>query len=326
MTQPTSASTALDIVNHGRLASYLDLRGRALLQLKDDEVHNVYGQIVAMIDGDRAWRALNEMRRLAAERRVTDPTWESAVQNRMLVDLIDTGYVATQTLAIRRLIEPKASNPKGQIISIRRVLAAVRGGRGSITRECFVCHDGLPYDTAPGAAEALTAAAVEPGAMHWLETEGPLGWASADLLHEAFDALSGIPSDKRSRDDLIRLEFFEELENLLADPAFETLEAYANKFVAHSADERSRAAAGIDVTVTMDRISTCHAAIIKVFHGLVGDVFQVGTHSPLAVRTAPFKGLDKSLVATDQLPSLRRWWIAYGNAIEEHVGVMPATA
>lgn len=52
----------------------------------------------------------------------------------------------------------------------------------------------------------------------------------------------------------------------------------------------------------MDPISTCHAAIIKVFHALVGDVFQVGTHSPVAMRGAPFKGLDRPLVVTDQLP------------------------
>lgn len=323
MTATIHTSAGLDIVSHNRLAGYLDLRSRALLQLKDDEVHNVHGQITAMMDGDRTWRALNEMRRLAAERRTMDPTWESAVQNSMIVDFINTGYVATQTLAIRRLVEQKASNPRGQIISIRRVLAAVKGARGFISRECFVCHDGLPYDTAPGAVEALTAAADEPDGVHWLDTEGPQGWAAADLLHEAFDALSGIGPARRSRDDLIRMEFFDDLEVSLANPAFETLEAYANKFVAHSADERSRAEAGAEIIVTMDRISKCHEAIIKVFHRLVFDVFQVGIHSPVVFRGEPFKGLDKPLIATDQLSALRQWWIAYGNAVEEHVGVMP---
>jgi hypothetical protein len=322
MTDPTTTSASLDVVNRGRLSAYLELRSRALLQLKGDEIHSVYGQITAMIDGDRAWRALNEMRRMAAERRATDGTWASAIQNGMLADFVDTGYVATQALAIRRLIEQKASNPKGQIISIRRVLAAVKGGRGSITRECFVCHDGLPYDTKPGAAQALAAAASDPEDIHWIETEGPGGWAAAELLHEEFDGLSGVPVNKRSRDDLIRMEVFDELEALLADPAFGILETYANKFVAHSADERSRAEAGSDVILTMDRISTCHEAIIRVFHRLVGDVFQVGTHSPVAVRSEPFKHLDRPLIATDQMSALRQWWIEYGNALEEHVGVL----
>ena len=324
MSTPPSAPDPNDVVNRKRLVSYMDLRKRALVQLKDDSVHNIYKQIIAMMDGDRTWRALNEMRRLADERRADDATWQSSAQNGMLTDFMDTGYVATQALAIRRLLEERSSNPQGQIISIRRVLAGVKGGRGFITRECFVCHDGLPYDAAPGAAKALEVAAEKPDEIHWLDTEGIEGWAAAGLLHEAFDALSGVSPDRRSRDDLIRMQFFEDLEALLADPAFETLEAYANKFVAHSADERSRKEAGDDIAVTMDRISTCHEAIIKVFHALVGDVFQVGTHSPVAMRSSPFIWLDKPMVATDQLPELRQWWIRHDDAIEEHVGVRSA--
>jgi len=321
-----SAPVNVDVVNHKKLARYLELRQRSLLQLKDDKVHNVYGQIVAMIDADRTWRMLNEMRRLAAERRATAPSWEAALSNGMISDFIDTGYVATQTLAIRRLLEEKQSNPKGQIISLRRVLAAVKGERGCITRENFVCHDGLPYDPAQGAAKALKAATDGRDDIHWIDTDGAEGWDMAEILHETFDAFSGVSRDKRSRTDLIRPDYFEALETLLADPAFETLEAYANKFVAHSADERSRAEAGDDVAVTMDRISTCHAAVIKVFHALVSDVFQVGTHSPLAQRSEPFRNLDKPLVATEQLSDLRRWWLAHGNAIEELVGVTGAGA
>jgi hypothetical protein len=310
-----------DVVNIKRLAAYRELRDRSLLQLKTDKVHNVYGQIVAMIDGDRTWRMLNEMRRLAADRRTEDPAWSSAVTNGMLTDFIDTGYVATQTLAIRRLLEEKQSNPKGQIISLRRVLAAVKGGRGFITRECFVCHDGLPYDPSPGRVRAMEAAAGALDEVHWVSTDGPEGWDMAEMLHAAFDSLSGVAPEKRLRDDLIRVEYFEMLEELLLDPAFETVEAYANKFVAHSADERSRKEAGDEVAVTMDRIAACHAAIIKVFNALVGEVFQVGTHSPVAQRSEPFKGLDKPLIATDQLPELRKIWMRYGNALDEHVGI-----
>lgn len=321
MSTPAPTAAAPDVVNTKRLASYLELRQRALLQLKDDEVHNVCGQIVAMIDADRTWRVLNEMRRLAADRRETDATWETAVTNGMLSYFVDTGYVATQTLAIRRLLEEKQSNPKGQIISLRRVLATVKGGRGYITRECFVCHDGLPYDPAPGASKAIESASTAGDEIDWFATEGAEAWDMAEMMHEAFDALSGVSRDKRSRDDLIRMEFLEELEALLSDPAFEILEAYANKFVAHSADERSRKEAGEDIAVTMDRIATCHAAIIKVFNALVSDVFQVGIHSPVTTRNEPFKNLDRPMVATDQLPELRQWWIKHGNGLEEHVGI-----
>lgn len=187
----------------------------------------------------------------------------------MLADFMDAGHVALQTLAIRRLLEEKQSNPRGQIISLRRVVAAVKGNRGLIMRENFVCHDGLPYDPEPGGARALASAAEKPDEMHWIATEGSEDWDMAETLHEAFDTLSGVSRDRRSRGDLIRVAYFDEMEAQLEDPAFAALEAYANNFVAHSADERSREVAGDDIDVTIERTATCNAAIIKVFHALI---------------------------------------------------------
>lgn len=321
MSTDQSSPTPIDVVNQSKLIAYCAFRERSLQQLKTDPVHNVYSQIVAMIDRDRTWRLINQTRGLARERKATDPEWRSAAQNGMLADFMDAGHVAMQTLAIRRLLEEKQSNPRGQIISLRRVVAAVKGNRSLITRENFVCHDGLPYDPAPGAARALTAAAEKPDEMHWIATKGREGWDMAETLHEAFDTLSGVSRDRRSRDDLIRVAYFDELEAQFEDPGFAALEAYANKFVAHSADERSREAAGGDIDVTIERIATCHAAIIKVFHALIADVFQVATHSPVAYRSDPFHNLDQAWVATDQLTELRQWWILYMNNLEALVGV-----
>lgn len=312
---------ALDINNTRKLEAFLEMRQAWLLQLKNDPAHSVYGQIVAMTDADRTWRLTNEMRRLAAHRHAADPSWRSAARNRPIADFMDVGFVAMQALAIRRLLEKKSSNPKGQIISLRRVLESVAGNRALITRENYVCYDGLPYDPAPGAARALKEAGADPDGFTWIAMSGPEGWDAAAERHALFDQLSGISWDRRGRQDLIRVDYFTELTARLDEPAFVTLEEYANKFVAHSADARSREDVGLDMAVTADKIAACHTAIIEVFHALIASVFFEGTHSPVVTRSDPLRDLDQPWVATDQLGELRRWWMAHMNGVEALVGV-----
>lgn len=312
---------ALDIADTRKLTAFLEMRRAWLLQLKNEPVHSVYGQIVAMVDGDRTWRLANEMRRLAAHRHAADPSWRSAARNRPIADFMDVGYVSMQALAVRRLLEKKSSNPKGQIISLRRVLESVIGNRAIITRENYVCYDGLPFDPAPGAARALKEASAEPEGFTWIAMSGSEGWTAAAERHALFDQLSGISWERRGRQDLIRAEYFAELTARLDDPASLTLEDYANKFVAHSADARSREDVGPDIAVTADKIAACHAAIIEVFHALIGSVFFEGTHSPVVARSDPLCDLDQPWVATEQLGELRRWWTNHMNGVEDLIGV-----
>lgn len=58
MSTDQSSPTPVDVVNQSKLASYREFRERSLQLLKTDPVHNVYSQIVAMIDRDRTWRLI----------------------------------------------------------------------------------------------------------------------------------------------------------------------------------------------------------------------------------------------------------------------------
>lgn len=52
------------------------------------------------------------------------------------------GYVATQVLAIRLLVDNRGED----VISLRKLLKDVRSNYVLFTRENYVCFDGLPYD------------------------------------------------------------------------------------------------------------------------------------------------------------------------------------
>ena len=158
-----------------------------------------------------------------------------------------TGFVPTQILAIRRLSDPAAQNPRRQVISLRRLVDDITKHRDLFTREMFVCFNGLPYDPEPGRKrywqEASRRVELCGGVGIWseaYETSGPEAWRHAERLHEEFDHLSGSSPELRARTERVPDEVFSRLVQLLDDPAIEKARVLANKRVAHAADPASR--------------------------------------------------------------------------------------
>jgi hypothetical protein len=89
---------------------------------------------------------VNESRRIAFEHEE-----EFATQTSWIAELLDQGFFATQFFALRKLMEPGASNPRRQVISLQRLVDDIEAHAHLFTRENFVAHDALPYD--PSAAE-----------------------------------------------------------------------------------------------------------------------------------------------------------------------------
>ena len=64
---------------------------------------------------------------------------DSALHNSLLTEALLGGHVATQILALRRLIDDGST-----VLSLRRLLKDIKQNASLITRENFVCFDGLP--------------------------------------------------------------------------------------------------------------------------------------------------------------------------------------
>jgi len=285
------------------LESFRAKRSEWLRLLEGDPVHSVSSQLSAMLWNDAAYRSFNEARRLASE---NDP---KAAIAPILAEFLDIGYVATQVLAVGKIIEFSPVDPKKSVISLRRVLDDVIANRGLITREHYVAYDGLPY--APQAVmeayhkkilSSKNAVVVE-----WRPTTGPEAWEMSERAHETFDSLSGVLSSERTPDDLVSHDVYASMKDALDDPVFADLRLLRHKIVAHAADESNRP--DELAHITLDKLARAHKIISRVAHALSGTILYAGGAGGVPVpQFDQFKYLDQRFVAPEHLNELHEFW------------------
>lgn len=251
------AADNCDVLDREELVEFRSKRDEWLHWLLHDENHAISNQISQMLWSDAVFRLVNASRREAAG---SDAGF--ATQSGIIAQALDRGYVAEQLTAFRRLNEPASKSRKRQIISLRRLLDDMRAHRHLLTREHFVCYDGLPFDT--DAVQQPTPNLDQSGvSFGWLETTGPSATNISRLQHETFDDLMDVVPSKRSRSDRIGEKFFEKLETELNNQLFTDLRDYANKLLLHAADSYSMSSVTLE-DVTLEKFWTCHRAILKV--------------------------------------------------------------
>jgi hypothetical protein len=170
-----------DVADRAQLAIYRDKRAEWLHLLNGDLDHAVWRQITAMLWNDAVFRMANEARRLSRQ-----GGYQSSARNWTLAQFMDQGFVATQTLSIRKLMEKASANPARQVVSLRRVLDDIKAHRHLISREHYVAHDGLPYDPEPGERahiERIMKRGKSGAHSEWLATTGPQAWSVARMVH-----------------------------------------------------------------------------------------------------------------------------------------------
>ena len=171
---------------HAALQSYRDKRRLWLSWIDTDEHHAIWRVLSSMVWMDVSFKVLTHLA-------INDEN--SALNNSLLGEALINGHVATQLLAIRRLMDDSSSG----IISLRRLVKDLRRNFALFTRENYVCFDGLPYDyEAVQRKEMMERAGKE---FFWGETSGPGAHGTSRMAHEQFDKLAGIDPAKRNRED-----------------------------------------------------------------------------------------------------------------------------
>ena len=117
------------------LQRYRDRRRLWLTWLHTDEHHAIWPTLHSMVWTEVAFGTLTA---LAVD------SGENALNNPLLAEALVTGHVATQVLAIRRLME---DGPKERL-SLRSLIKDLNRNAALFTRENYVCYDGSPYDYA----------------------------------------------------------------------------------------------------------------------------------------------------------------------------------
>lgn len=295
-----------DVVDQATLLEYRTHAERWIKALDDDDVNSVTSQINDMMWTDAAWRSLNEARRLGMDD-------VDAGTPGLVAALLDRGYIAGQVIAIGRLLDPSASQPKRQVNSIRRLVDDITRHKRLFTREIYVCHDGLPYDFAAIRTQelgALTGAVVQ-----WLPTAGSLAWHQSMLRQEEFDRLSETLPGARRRDDTISDAIFQGMADAFDDQVFKDILEMRHKSIAHAADDFSRStASNLRSGFSLDEFARAHYLLLGLYQAISANLLYqswLGAAVPVPQHDQ-FEGFDKPLVHAGKLADLHDFWNRHG--------------
>lgn len=255
------------------------------------EPHSIQQQFFSMIFVDLTYRI------------VTSPRQDStniAAKSGILAHLLDQGYVANQVLAIRRLLDRSSD-----VISLRRLLNDISKSRHLLTREVYVCYDGLPYDSEAWRSLPRTLETE----MWGIQSPGFGKYLGSQMRHQMFDRLSGISATSRARTDRIRGAVFDRLEDWIKTSLADRLITLSHKFFAHAADLTSRGTLEYSGIKFAD-IAEIHRALVRVERAITDQILFIAVDRDV-VPMPPlglFKGLDSPYASTDWIDKMHRQW------------------
>lgn len=289
------------------LKTYRELRCKWLDWLTHDK-HSINAQLIQMSWDYALFSAVNELRKIASENQKPNIGFNGSVSR-----LFDSGFITTQIFFIRRLIDSRPD-----VISLNRLINDIRNNLIYVTRENYICNDGLPYDADKLEDEWLIKQSEEsePKAV-WLETEGPNAWSTSKRRHNEFDALSGIKKDARNRCDVMRGDLLDMLIDRLKRCA--DIKEYSHKYLAHTADKESREELTEEQKkITLGKIDKCHRAIYAV-SSVLGRLLEDKTMlSPLPTpQYDHLQYLDKQWADAEMLEAAHETWDKRANEVEK---------
>lgn len=280
-------------VRWGSLREYRAFRRKCLEYLRGPSDTSVARQVHDLAWHTAVFRTLNEARRIESDRAVNAALW----------DLTTAGYTSLMTLGIRKLVD---RNPKTD--SVWNVIATVERRPEMLTREKFICYDGLPYDyEAVHHRYIASLGSSVSGRPRWLPTTGPEAWGMSQMMHEAFDKLAGNPA-KRKRGDTIHPSILATLKERLSHPAIEKVRTMANRRIAH-AERISRSSEPVPIT-TYNDVDAALEQIVRITNFLSSYFFYDAAFGAI-VPTPQFtvlEGLDQPWVTSENIQRLHEYW------------------
>lgn len=301
---------ACDVEDKGCLR---DFRSKADIWIRTlDRVdrNSVSSQIHQMMWEDATWRSLNHARFLAVGS-------ENVGTPGIVASLLDRGYIAGQAIYISRLIEKGSRDPQKQINSLRRLVDEICDSRHLLTREVYICRDGLPYNVNAAIARMPLASDPDNPQVMWLDTEGPNAWAQSIQLHEEFDRLSGIGPETRSRGDLISTQLFDRMKAVFNNPVLKDIQSLRHKSIAHAADLLSRSSSSKDLRegISLDEIGSAHYLLLGLYQVVSANILYQSWLSdavPVPMHDV-FEGMEKPIAASDGIEGLWQFWDRHCN-------------
>ncbi|HSS98451.1 MAG TPA: hypothetical protein VLK33_15550 [Terriglobales bacterium] len=283
-----------DVVDRAALIEYRTKRQEWLkwYELHVDEPHSIQQQIMSMIFVDLSYRMMAIPR--------AEPNPNVSAKSGLLAHLLDQGYVATQVLAVRRLLDGRTD-----VISLRRLFDDIENHKRLFTREIYVGYDGFPYDFEEWKSQPQDVMTEIWG----IEAPGLQRFLMSRQLHEKFDRLAGTLPGDRQRNDLIREEIFQKLRGWLENDAVKKLIKLSHKFFAHAADMSSRGSLTYS-GIQLSDITEIHRALILVERAITDELLFIGVVRNVVPSTPLgfLKGLDHPYAENEFLTKMQEHW------------------
>lgn len=280
-------------VRHGILEEYRSFRSSCLEYLHGDFDSSVTSQIHELAWQTAVFRTLNEARRLEPERPVNGALW----------DLASSGYSSILALGIRKLVDRDRRTD-----SLWNVVSKIERRLELLTRENYVCFDGIPFDYKEAQKRYYDSLGPsERERLRWVPTTGPQAWGMSELMHEAFDQLCGRPA-RRRRSDRVDAAILRRLKERLAHPAIVKVQELANRRMAHA--ERISPTTTAPPTATYNEVDTALEHLVRVMNFISSHLFydvSFGSIVPVPQYDV-LEALDQPWSMTDTLPELHQQW------------------
>ena len=260
------------------LESYRDKRHLWLSWINTDEHHAIWRVLSSMVWTDVSFKVLTHFA-------VNDEN--NGLNNLLLAEALLDGHVATQVLAIRRLMDDRRQR---DIISLRRLVKDLRRNFALLTRENCVCFDGLPYDYEAVQHKEMMERAGR--GCFWGETSGPGAHGPSRMAHEQFDKLAGIDPAKRSREDRLPAFLLTTIEKWLDDSGADERAEWSHAFLAHAGGPESRKKIA-DLTVTTHKITDAIKALARVTEAISAWLLFAGGRTNSLMPVAQFNQFEK---------------------------------
>ncbi len=288
------------VVRRPALEAYRTFRRECLERLQGEADTSVLNQVLNLGWYTAVFRTLNEARRLEPSRGVNGAMWE----------LIAAGYSNIITLGIRRLVD---THPNAD--SVWNVIGRIERRPELLTRELYVCHDGLPFDNEAVAKAHLASYTANSGPV-WVAHTGPEAFDTSARLHEAFDAVCGSPTARRPM-DRIDMSVFARLRQQLKHPTVEKVCTMVDKTVAHA--ERLSAGASAVPIATYNDVDEALGIIVRVCQFVSWNLLAEGGFGSV-VATPQFdvlEHLDQPWCRPETLPALQEHWYAVTRSMDD---------
>ncbi|WP_327211867.1 hypothetical protein U8Q06_12610 [Rhizobium beringeri] len=265
-----------DVEDKQKLRAFREKRSQWKMWLDDDPDHAILSTVQELVWRDTQFATIAQLAR-------DNP--DGPLNTSLIAEALIGGQVAQQVMAIRRLTDRTRNR-----ISLWRLITDVKGSLHLMTRENFVCHDGLPYDYA--AVSAAERADRVPGIAFWGPTSGPKAWSTSARAHEQFDRVAGISPDDRQRDDVIPKSVFVRLENMLASSGASRIADWSHAFLAHAGAQVDRKSVD-NVKVGNDKISAAIRELARITEYLSSEVLWIGGYGSSLMPTAQYDVFEK---------------------------------